>query len=298
MGIYGLYEYFSGYLNPFWDAIQNEFKLKIVYDYQDDLRYGFANRIKSTNVHPIVYGGKLACLLTVFLIFVIQKEKLKLIKINRRLIGIAFILLLSNAFLTVSRSCWFQCGITVSIIFWLERKYILSKSIIFKFLAALIIPVLLILIPVVFTKVTDSNVNGSSFQLRIDQYTYIFNAIVAKDFFIGFGPSAVQNFLESGIHPDAFGFESIIFEVFVNNGLLGFIGYVILYFYLFKYVRKNGLKIARPYIIALFVAHIVFVITTGERQTFSTFWLAYWVLVKIDEFYSAGKTKYINKFLK
>ncbi|MDR3696333.1 O-antigen ligase family protein [Mucilaginibacter sp.] len=284
MGAYGLIEFASGFKNIFWEAIAKSSKDVKIYDYQDfDDRLGFTNRVKSTNIHAIVYGGRLALFVPLFMMLIADSRYRRFIRSNILLI-IAFAMLIANEFLTLSRSCWVSAGIAFSVAFFLNRRRYFKRYSAFKFgLLIAAIPLLVYLIPMLIKIFTKSNIRGSSLSLRADQYHYIFNVIVAKQFYLGFGSAAISKFLDSGIYLGALGFESIIFEVFVTNGLVGFIGYLILYIAIFRYIFKgNKNNYTKPYFIALTIAHLAFVIITGERQTLMLYWIFVCIYIKMD----------------
>jgi hypothetical protein len=291
MTAYGIIEYASGFKNIFWDSMQKELKLTKVYDYQDvDDRLGFSNRVKSTNIHAIVYGGRLALFIPLFMMLMADSRFWRVIKPNITLI-IIFVMLLINVFLSLSRSCWVSAAIAFSVVFFLKRKqYFKRHSTLKMALLAGALPSLIYFVPLLIKVLSKADFHGSSYQLRSQQYDYIFNVIVAKQFYLGFGPDAIISFLDSGIYLGALGYESIIFEIFVNSGLIGFIGYLILYIAIIRMAFKNNKNnYIKPYLIATIIAHLSFVIITGERSTLMVFWLFVCIYIKINYILTSSK---------
>lgn len=291
MGIYGLYEYMNNYNNPFWDAMQREFDLEKIYDYGDDDRFGFDNRIKSTAVHAIVYGGRLINLIPVLLLSLLPgKDQLTNYGPRHKVfITLALTVLFLNIFLTVTRTCWVSAGLSVFLVFFFERKVFLSKSPFFRIGALLIVGAILYFLPALFHKVNDSNISGSSISLRMDQFNFIFDAIVEKEFYLGYGPGAITSFIDTGIFPQALGFESFLFEVFVAGGLVAFIAYLILYSNIVRFIRKK-ISTTKSFIYALFISHLSFIMLTGERQTFFVFFITLCILIRRDALMSDPET--------
>jgi O-antigen ligase len=284
MTAYGILEYVMGFKNIFWNLMEQEFKTVTVYDYQGvDDRLGFSNRVKSTNIHPIVYGGRLALFVPLFLMLIADSRSWKILKSNFILIAI-FVMLIINVFLTISRSCWISALIAVLVVFFLKRKQYFKRYTTLKLILAIcVVPFLIYVIPVIIRILSKADFNGSSVSLRTGQYDYIFNVIVAKQFYFGFGPDSITSFLSSGIYLGALGFESIIFEIFVKNGFFGFIGYLIFYVGTIKYVlRSNKFKYAKSYFLATTIAHLAFIIITGERYTLVLYFLFVCIYIKIN----------------
>lgn len=111
----------------------------------------------------------------------------------------------------------------------------------------------------------DSNTRGSSITMRLEQLEGCLD-IVKNDFLFGkgYGWSNWYN-VTYGTHPKALWFESILFTVLVNTGVLGLIlwGAVIRGYY--KYI---SLKIKDTYtrtiFLALFLYYLVYSLITGD----------------------------------
>ena len=297
---YGIFEYASGYNNIFWSLMQKEFNLKTVYDYYGDLggRFGLDNRIKSTNIHPITYGGRLALFVPLFMMLFADSKTWKVIK-SPLILGFVFLLLLINIYLTASRSCWIAAIICFGLIFFFERKHYFKRYATFKLvsLALITLPLIIVLIPVFINYSNQADKRGSSVYARTVQYNYIFDRIVNKDYLMGHGPDAVAIYIESGVHPPALGFESILFEIFVNNGLLGFIGYMLFYVSVSVLTFKNLRSwYCSSYMLAITVAHIVFVFITGERYTIVVYWCMLCLFLKIN-YIKTSESKLVSLIL-
>lgn len=111
----------------------------------------------------------------------------------------------------------------------------------------------------------DSNTQGSNISMRLDQLQGCLD-IVKNDFLFGkgYGWSTWYNGTY-GTHPKALWFESILFTVLVNTGIIGIILWGMMIVGFFKYIVLNINDIyKRTIFLALFLYYIVYSLITGD----------------------------------
>lgn len=111
----------------------------------------------------------------------------------------------------------------------------------------------------------DSQTKGSSISMRLSQFEGCLE-IIKNDFIFGkgYGWSSWYNGTY-GTHPKALWFESILFSVLVNTGIMGFIlwGIMILRYYKYAVLNINDLY-TRTIILALMIYYLVYSLITGD----------------------------------
>jgi O-antigen ligase len=117
----------------------------------------------------------------------------------------------------------------------------------------------------------DSNVgedmNGSDLAMRGAQF-----AASARHFFssplVGGGLDATRNIVSSGLDPDLFNTESIVFRLMIDQGSLGLISYTAFFFLLYtKVARTIRQQPARRMYLGMVIGYITFTISTGLIDT-------------------------------
>lgn len=111
----------------------------------------------------------------------------------------------------------------------------------------------------------DSETRGSSISMRLEQLEGCIQ--IVKDNFLtgkGYGWSNWYNETR-GTHPKALWFESILFTVLVNTGILGMIlwGFVIIGYYKYIVVKIKD-TYTRAIFLALFLYYLVYSLITGD----------------------------------
>lgn len=110
---------------------------------------------------------------------------------------------------------------------------------------------------------TDNEIQGSSVSMRLDQMEGCFN-IVADSLIFGKGYDWTGAYnAVYGQHPVALYFESIVFYILCNTGILGFFiwGYFVYLYY--KLVEKLNDKTLKLVLLSMLVYFLVFTLITG-----------------------------------
>ena len=136
----------------------------------------------------------------------------------------------------------------------------------------------------------DSQTKGSSISMRLSQFEGCLE-IIKNDFIFGkgYGWSSWYNGTY-GTHPKALWFESILFTVLVNTGIMGIIlwGIMIWGYYKYAVLNINDLY-TRTIILALMIYYLVYSLITGDFGINYLF-IFYIVLLGIyTDRYSFGK---------
>lgn len=217
-------------------------------------------RISSFFTHPMVYGLNLGF----FFIYVIY-----IFKNKPKLLVILLTLIITAIFTSGVRTPIGALAVTVIAMMLYMRKF---KYFFFGTAGFLAVIYLLPLISpemseYVFSIVNpdDSNTTGSNMDMRLRQLEGCFN-IVQNDFLIGKGYGWEKWYNASfGTHPQALWFESLLFCVLVDTGIIGIILWVV---YGFKYYKYAQTKIYDPTlrvtILSLLVYFVSYCMITGD----------------------------------
>ena len=111
---------------------------------------------------------------------------------------------------------------------------------------------------------SGSDVEGSSLEMRLDQLAGAFeevknNALLGK----GYGWSR-DYIIQNVNHPILLGFESIIFVVLCNNGIIGILLYGLFVYLYFHYIKTNVPESDVPLFISMLVFYLAYETITGE----------------------------------
>lgn len=228
-------------------------------------------RISSVFAHPLQYGLVLvffAC--TLF--YANRKNKLKLILITLATL-IAIVTSGSRTpvaaiFITVIISCIFTGKIKYMLL-------CLTAIVLLLLLSFIVFPETIENYILTIVNSNESNIQGSNVEMRMNQLQGCFD-IIKYCFWEGKGYSWTYDYLAGhDIHPKLLNFESLIFIVLCNTGMLGIIVWGI---FIWLYTKKS-LQIRqipqRMLILSLFFFYITFACITGEYEYMKYFMLFY-----------------------
>jgi len=217
-------------------------------------------RISSVFDHPMTYGLNLGFFF-IYSFYVLKDKPV--------IMGVVLFLIFTAAFTSGVRST--IAAMMVTILFML---FMMGKKKYFVY-ALLVLGVLSIVVPILSPEAwtyfmsmfegESSSVGGSSINLRIEQLQASFE--IAKDhILIGNGYDWEKWYNATyGTHPTALWFESLIYVIIVDGGILGFLiwgAFVVSYFlFVKKYVKEKRL---RTCIYSLLVYFLVFCTVTGD----------------------------------
>lgn len=228
-------------------------------------------RISSVFVHPMQYGLVLLMLI-IFVITIYRKSKCK------QIISISFIFM---AILTSgTRSPLGAIILTLVIILWYLHKIkyaigILMLSCIVFFIIHAFSSELADYMVSIFQTSNKSSVQGSSIDMRIDQFWGCFD-IIDKCFFTGKGYGWTTDYMEKySSHPVLLSFESLVYVVLCNTGAFGILIWGIFSLMFLKYVFSIINKKKQIAIFMLFLLYISYSCITGEYGYMKYFMIFY-----------------------
>jgi hypothetical protein len=279
---YGLFELVANY-NPFIESLRAYSTKETVFEYTgvNKIRLGFSRRIQSTSWHPIAFGGYLSLFIPIILcpLFDINSSiipnPLKPFAKNKSIILILLALILFNLFVCLSRSAWVAGIVALAYIIFRHPKYLMPGKKELKYIALFVIlPIAGYGIYYIVDKLSHMTYGGSSTDMRQVQANYVYN-LVKNDLAIGLGDSAISNILAKGLSGQAFGFESTLMAFPVNHGIIGSLGYFLLYLSTFVLLMRPNKTVFTAFFHATLIAHIAFTVLTGEMKTTTMFWFLF-----------------------
>lgn len=125
----------------------------------------------------------------------------------------------------------------------------------------------------------EINTKGSSLEMRLNQFNGCLD-IVKDSLFFGKGLGWTGWYLSRyEFHPQALCFESLLFSVLCNMGLIGIIYWIALGFTVCRTIRKNIIeKSNRAILYSLFVYYLAYVGITGDYGYIPQFLLFYIII--------------------
>lgn len=279
MALYGILSYIFDY-NPLLDLLSDENGEStriLMYTYGDSERAGIRGRAQSFFAHAIQFGY-LSSAILVFM-FGVQKG-VKLFSAMEFLL--ICIILISAALSAASRSPILFL-MTAAFVYLAHLNIINLFRVIILSIISLSFLVYSDLLNVIFgnhlqfitstfedISTGNSTLGGSNLDMRLTQLA------AAMDFFwespiYGHGFAYIRTLLENKSTGDLLGGESFAFSLLVETGVLGIIGYFVLYIGIYssfkKYLKYSNLKVIKNLAIAgiaLLSGHIAFIFSTGE----------------------------------
>lgn len=294
-GVYGIFLMRLGGLNPYTSFLAEYFDKKDIADIYSQtptrLNFSTAAKIQSTMVHPMTWGLML-CFLFVLFLTLYLKTKNKFYWLFLCLIS--FNILISGVRTGIA-------ALFFSFVYFLVR-YPKPKVIAISILIVFALSVVVQLnedVSNIFTSFSDvsgtkSEVKGSSISMRLDQLQGAVK-VISNTPLVGKGYGWTSYYSSKhGDHPILLAFESLIFVVLCNSGILGVFVWVIFFFML---INLNRLIIKRKidiYLLdALIIVYLSYAIGTGEYGYIQIFAIFYSYLIAY--LYNERKMKIIRK---
>lgn len=275
-GLYGLILTQTAGINPYLMAFGDYYENAFSYSYAVATGTGRPfGRIQSTFQHPMAWS--LFLCLTFFIIFVFYlKERRKGYLVLLILIGI-------NLMVSGVRTGLLTTGV-IMILYVLSTRNskVLIKSLLG--IAALII-ILSLASDLFFDYLTSafqifgkSEIKGSSASMRIDQLAGSFNEIEGVEL-VGKGYGWTRHYLSSvGSHPVILAFESLLFVIICDNGLIGVFIWL-LFAIMFYFNHFNNFSPKNRSLLNLFVLiYFLFSSVTGEYD-YMQFFVVYYTFL-------------------
>lgn len=270
LAAYGTICYLINY-NPYIEFINSTTHTGriIAQTYAETLR---GIRAQGTISHPITYGALIVMMLLTY--YTVKLKKPKLNFKDHLKIGLATTIIIGGALFTNSRTPLILFVVPL-IIFALSQsaakslKYTLTFSLIFVtlFSTSELFREKVLSVANIFDSNFGEDMNGSDLAMRGAQF-----AASARHFFnsplVGGGLDATRNIVSSGLDPDLFNTESIVFRLMIDQGSLGLISYAVFFFLLYiKVARTIRQQSARRMYLGMVIGYITFTISTGLIDT-------------------------------
>ena len=290
--LYGIFCYLT-MSNPYISFVESTFGMEdSVLRRMEEIRGGLEGRIQGTMQHALTWGG------TCYILFCFFMSN-GVIKSNRLMLLLCSLALI-NLFLSGSRSVLLALIISLVTYFFFVGKAKRIKIIKYSFL---VLPILLILVFIsgfwekyqVLIESTlffwddsleaNSEIKGSSTSMRLEQLLYAI--FMVKDSLLGgLGHGYVIEYQQSeGFHPILLGFESLVLQKLVDNGILGLLLWLLFFAALFflprKIKKKNKESKESSAVLCSYISgYLVFSLLTGFMNTFPLFLYFYTIMLK------------------
>lgn len=286
--LYGLFLTSTKGLNYYLTAMMSVNGATFNEDYAmaDDRMFG---RISSVFSHPMTFGLFLG-----FSFFYIYAQRHRQ---SALFTAVSLGLIIVSMLFCGVRSC--IGAFLVTIFYYLANRHNV-KLVIISVLVGLVLYAFIKQIPQLnnyISSITDvenkkGHVSGSSIQLRITQLHGCLNEIESTPL-LGKGYYWSEYYhAKNGNHPDMLAFESLVFVVLCNGGIIGCFIWIITFFRLQRGVKKRFNKDSSLLISLLSVYYIVYSIITGEYGYMQVFMIFY-TLILID-YYANEKSSHFG----
>lgn len=251
------------------------------------------NLLEINNVSTVIYDGRLrlssmfiytfdygqiCVIISYILVFCFIKKKY----LSKNQILIGFIGCLFGILMCGSRSV-IICFI-LGLVCYSLTKYTITKNVKRLFLITTLVTILVIIIPQMRDKFdfilssfdSNSEVSGSSIEMRITQYATVFMLVVASPifglgynyFYMDLGWSSGLNVAEMP-YPELAGLEGALMSIVLERGIVGVLVYIIFYVGLLWYANKiKGTdKDYSAVSIAIIISFVIYGNMTGELNS-------------------------------
>ena len=245
-------------------------------------RLGLVGRAQSIFSHSMKYGYLLGMMLWVLFCFFLNR-----IFFNRKLTVVISIVFVCAILTTNSRSPLIFLLVS-GFIYWFIQG-VASKIRVLSILLVLIFVIFFAGVPISKTGHTKlalsifqeiggiSSIAGSSLDMRKKQL------VISTDLFLdkplwGHGLAAIRSMMNNPRYAKLYGAESFMFQLLIETGITGIIGYFVFYIYIIRYFWENkktstdflSRKLSEIMISVIF-GYLAFIFTTGQLDTFNFF---------------------------
>ena len=261
-------------INPYIMELANINKADLLEAQFGDQSNRLMVKISSTFTHPMTFGAFLGMAAVYIYSYVANKKNVVLLCI---LVGLF--------------SCIFFCGIRTPIaaLFITIAVYLLLKKDFKAFLYVSVLGVIGYFIIIQFPALSEtilsmtdhnsSEVGGPSIEMRLEQLDAAFDEVRnCMVFGKGYGYNSYYWSIH-GTHPRLYSFESIVFVILCNYGLVGFLIWGVMFYKMFKFSKQTQEKSLKLFIMLLITYYISFTCITGEYGYMKYFLLFYSLLI-------------------
>lgn len=300
-GIYGIFTYLIKQ-NPYIDFLSISYtgEENIFSSFMEEIRGGIEGRIYGTMLHPLQWGQFWNILIAYLLLF---KSSIK-----RHILITVFIIGIINIILCGSRTAFVTLIVTLG--FYLLdfgfKKMCMCLICGYIFLVTIlnVIPkniqnngIVVYLQSAVFfwdnSYSEKAGIVGSNIAMRENQLNSAIK-IMEKNPIGGVGYNYQYYVAEKGISTDLLGFESIVFKLLVEQGIIGLISFFFVLYLLWKYTmeklqRNNHLQLINGY----FATFIISILFTGMQGQSFIFFICF--LFLFISYLDKNPTEHYNK---
>ena len=275
-GIYGLFLMKLNGINPYTSYLSKFFNkatdaAEIYSSHGSRLSFSTASKIQSTFRHPMLWALNLSFMIIIVISFTLKEKKfwwlIALLGFNLLISGVRTgiaALLIGGIYYFIMRKNFkvFLFGVAFSLVGYLAAS---SNEDVSNMFASFI-----------DFSGNKSEINGSSITMRLDQFDGALNSIRGNEL-VGNGYNWTGYYMETkGDHPVLLAFESLIFVVVCNGGIIGIVIWSVFFFLLFK-LNQTYLKAREDTILmnTFVFTYLAYSIGTGEYgyiQVFAVFY--------------------------
>lgn len=231
-------------------------------------------RISSIFDHPMIYGLNLGFAF-IYVLYIFKNSHKYLI--------ISLLCIFSAILTSGIRTPIAALGITciLMMIYLRKLKIVISGlllGIFFVIILSFLFPKSLSFVLSIFDNQGD--IGGSSLSMRIEQLEGCLQ-IVKNDMITGkgYGWTTLYNSIH-GAHPKALYFESLIYDILVNTGIIGFIIWTVFIIGTYKYIISTNKDIfERTILLGLFFYFLIYTTITGNYFGMTYFFVFYVILI-------------------
>lgn len=281
--IYGFFlPNFDGF-NPYWNIMKpldmvKDYEISDGSDFHDDGR--LFGRLSSVFSHPMVCGA----FMILFFVFSLQLAK------RNKWLSIIPIITFGYIVIAGVRSSLLVASI--AFVIYLFNIYKKQKIKLFLLLLFFIIAIIMIPIPQQIVDLlasidssNNSNVEGSSIAMRLKQLEGCFVEL-KYCFLFGNGYNWTSFYIANfGVHPVILAFESIIFVVLCNWGVVGVFLWIKYWYEVFVINKKN------LYIVLLCFSFLLYTVFTGLYDYMKLFMPIYVIMYNYNKINKINETK-------
>lgn len=289
-GCYGIFVYFIK-INPYIEYLSLIYTGELSeYSYFiEEVRGGLEGRVSGTMSHPLAWGQYW----NIVIAFVVLAYKRR-VYCNKFFLSIFFIIGFINIILCGSRTAIVALGAILIMVFISLRIKVQLKYI---FISVVLLFVFINIIPensgafgiVEYVKSgiffwdssisEKANIGGSSISMRFEQLRATMKIMLSNPI-AGVGYDYQYYAIEKGIPTELLGFESIVFKLIVEQGLLGFLFYFVNLNILRKYtINKTtnsfDYKTYKKYINGYFMSFVISILLTGVQGSSYMFFICF-----------------------
>ena len=289
--IYGLFLLNLKGFNPYISVMLSD--TEFLENYSQGGSGRLFGRISSVFPHPMTFGVFLICAFN-YCVFKITTSKKRL---DNLFFTILLIIVTVNACLCGVRSV--IGGILASILTFViankKGKYFVYTTL-FLFIAWFAISFnhdLEQYVQSIFESNKNSTVQGSSIAVRIEQLLGCFSEIQNNPFFgHGYNWTTYYGSIK-GDHPIILAFESLIFVVLCNWGIVGCIAWVIFCKKVYQNIKKNYKENIDPHHmqLCLMVSYLSYTCITGDYG-YMMYWTIFHCIIYLEELQSFKRSSY------